>query len=546
MSIPKEPRQLMINLMYLVLTAMLALNVSAEIINAFFHLDKGNLKSNSVITDASKKVFEGMTETAKSKSQYQPMVEAAKQVQSATSDLTAHIQSVRTRLITEAGGPYTAETAKDHPELIGYPVNKKDKDIPQRLFVTGDYGSEGKKTPEGDVIQKKIESTIKKYEEIVESLFAKKIDGTVFYDSKNKEKVMADIKSKMTLAIGQALKDPSSGNKEKSWAESTFGHMPVAAVLPILSQIENNAKTSEAAIVNYLSENMGKLVIEYDKFAVFSSAPKSYILQGDKYEAEIALGAYSSQASFSVKVDGQNLPVKDGIAKYTASGSSVGEKKYNATIVLNNPLTGKSEVVNKTFSYEVGAPSAAINLEKMNVLYVGVDNPLSVSVSGVSSNQVQVSGPGLNLSGGGGKYVAKPSSPSPKATITITGAGKSFPFEYRVKPIPDPVAKLGGNELGGKIGSGEFKAKASSGVFPILDGFDFDAKCNMLGYTLTYVPKRQDPVSQANAGSKPTGTAAELVNRAKPGDQYFFNDVKVRCPGWAAGKEVNSLAFTIK
>ena len=150
MSIPKEPRQLMINLMYLVLTAMLALNVSAEIINAFFMLDKGIDKNNKIVEHAVESVVSGMEETAKTKVQYQPLVEKAKGAKDITSGFHKYIDELRNRMVEESGGAYTLEdaTAQGHPELEGKPMGKKDKDTPQRIFVSGDYGSE-KKEPQG-------------------------------------------------------------------------------------------------------------------------------------------------------------------------------------------------------------------------------------------------------------------------------------------------------------------------------------------------------------------------------------------------------------
>lgn len=548
MSIPKEPRQLMINLMYLVLTAMLALNVSAEIINAFFALDKGIKKNNKIVDHANDKVIEGMQETAKTKTQYQPLVDAAKEVKTITNDFYAYIDGVRERMVTESGGAYTKEEAEQsgHPELEGKPKGKKDKDTPQRIFVSGDYGGQGQKPPVGPELAQKINDIRKKYLDFVSGLWNNGgIKGTIFADEKIKEAKLKALEEAFTMESDAEYH--ADAHEGKTWEEYTFGHMPVAAVYPMLRKFQNDAKTTEAAVISFLAEQMGKLELNYDKFDVFSQSPKSYILLGEEYTAEIALGAYSSQSKFSVAVNGSSLPIKDGKATYKTRGSKVGEQKYSARISVQNPLTGETETFTKDFFYEVGQPSVTVSADKMNVFYIGVDNPITVAAAGISSNDISV-----GISGGGGtlskqgktSYVCKVTNPG-EATITIKNKkdGKSFPFTFRVKRIPDPIVRLG-KETDGVIKSGTMKAQP--GLAAWLDNFDFDAKCQVQSYTLYYTRKRQDPVEIEGQGGKFSGKIAQAIQAAKPGDQYAFVNVKARCPGDKAGRRVNGLSFQVK
>jgi hypothetical protein len=94
------------------------------------------------------------------------------------------------------------------------------------------------------------------------------------------------------------------------------------------------------------------------------------------------------------------------------------------------------------------------------------------------------------------------------------------------------------------MGNGEFKAQQGVGAF--LDNFDFDARCEIQGYNLVYVPKRQDPVESVNPGARYNAKSRRLVNQAKPGDIYYFENVKARCPGDRAGRNINSMVFKIK
>lgn len=549
MSIPKEPRQLMINLMYLVLTAMLALNVSAEIINAFFMLDKGIKKNNKIVEESVKGVIASMEETAKTKTQYQPLVTKAKEAKEITKGFYAYIDELRTQMVEESGGEYSPEEAAEsgHPELAGKPKGKKDKDTPQRIFVSGDYTGAQKpafEVPAGPILATKINELRQAYIDFVGKLWDNGgIKGTIFADSKKKDAVLEQLKNEMTLISDEGYEEAK--HEGKSWAEFTFGHMPVAAIYPMLRKFQNDARTSEAAIVNYLAGQMGKMELTYDKFDVFSQSPKPYILLGETYEAEIALGAYSSQADFSVAVGGSGLKVVDGKAKYSARGSSVGQKTYSAKITVTNPQTGEKETFTKEFSYEVGQPSVNVSADKMNVFYIGVENPVTVAAAGVSTSAMKVSMSGGTLTKKSGtNYIAKATKPG-EATITVadTKKGKSFPFKFRVKRIPDPVVRLG-KKTDGLMGSGEFKAQP--GLAAWLDNFDFDAKCQVQSYTLYYTRKRQDPVEIQGKGGRFSGKVSQAIRQAKPGDQYAFTNVKARCPGDKAGRRVNGLAFKVK
>jgi gliding motility-associated protein GldM len=547
MSIPKEPRQLMINLMYLVLTAMLALNVSAEIINAFFMLDAGIHKNNDIVEHGINTVIDGMAETAETKIQYKPLVAKAKEATTITEDFHKYIDELRDRMVEESGGPYTKEFAESqgHPELEGKPMGKKDKDTPQRIFVSGDYGREGKKDPQGEVLEKKVLELKKRYLDFVSDLWEEGgIPNTIFADTAKKDDKMKELEDEMTLTSSENYE--GHHHDDKSWAEYTFGHMPVAAIYPMLRKFQNDARTSEAAVINFLAEQMGKLELNYDKFAVFSQSPKPYILLGEQFETEIALGAYSSQAEFSVKVGSSSLKIVDGKAKYTARPSTIGEKTYTAAISVKNPLTGKTDTYKQDFQYEVGQPSVNVAADKMNVFYVGVENPVTVAAAGITSSSMKVSMSGGTLKKvGGTNYVVTAKKPNNNSVITVTDTkkNKAYPFKFRIKRIPDPVVRLG-KKTDGLMGSGEFRAQP--GLAAWLDNFDFDAKCSVQSYTLYFTRKRQDPVEIQGQGGRFKGKVKSAISQAKPGAQYAFTNVKARCPGDSAARRVNGLAFKIK
>ncbi len=527
MSIPKEPRQLMINIMYLVLTAMLALNVSAEIINAFFMIDRGIAGSNKVIDDSNKFAIETLNKSVdQDRAKYGKLSEAAREIQDISKEFDAYIAGIREELVAGSGG-YYPETDEKH---AGQPKGYKNKDVTTRLLVQQGKGNE---------IEKKIVETRDKIISIVNGL--KDMEGTAI----NAESI-AELEKSITLGVSDEWKKAKP--KRDSWAEFTFNQMPVASVFPIFRKFQNDMKSSEAAVLNYLVKQVGAQSFKVDNFIPIASAPKSYIISGDEYTAEITAGASSSSVyeNMSIRVNGQSLDVKDGVAKYTVRPSSTGIQKYKVAITLTNPTTGKTDTYEKEFEYEVGRRSVAVAAEKMNVFYIGVDNPVSISAAGVSSNDLRVSasGGGIKLSPRGtGKYNVTVTQPG-EAKITVSGGGLTpTTFDFRVKRIPDPIPQLGRSK-GGDMGNGEFKAQ--EGVAAILDNFDFDAKCQIQGYTLVYIAKREDPVDSVNPGARYNDKSQRLVERAKPGDVYYFNNIKARCPGDSAGRDIGTMVFRIK
>jgi hypothetical protein len=197
------------------------------------------------------------------------------------------------------------------------------------------------------------------------------------------------------------------------------------------------------------------------------------------------------------------------------------------------------------FTYEVGQRSVAVSADKMNVFYTGVDNPITVSAAGVPSGSVRVNvtGDATKASGSGSNFIVKGTKPG-NATVSVTADGKSLgSFDFRVKRIPDPVPKVGGSK-GGNIASNVFKAQ--TGLYAELEGFDFEARCNIVGYELVYVPQRKDAVVSANAGGPFNDKSQGMVRAARPGDTYYAQNIKAICPGDGASRQLGTLVFAIK
>jgi len=503
MSIPKEPRQLMINLMYIVLTALLALNVSAEIVQAFFSLDRSLGESSQLVLSSNEQMMNAINEEAEAYSQYVPYREKAGQVHELARRLKADLSELRSAIITEAGGLDEA----------GQPLRKLDKDIPTRMLVY-----EG----QGDTLASKVSRTRTEMLALIEDESARRM-----------------LTASLPLYIPEV---PASSDKE-SWAAYTFQQMPVAAVLPIISKFENDVEVAEASILNHFLGKMNTQIV-MDAYEPVIAAEKSYIIRGESFTSEIFLAAYSSTAdNIRVKVDGRPIPVEGGKAVFRATASGMGERQHTAVIELEDPLTGEVDRFEKSFAYQVGERSVAVAADKMNVLYIGVENPLTISAAGVPSGDIRVRATGTNLRHRtGSSYIAEPEITG-IATITVSGGWlEPSSFDYRVKKIPDPVMELG-RKRGGRMPAGTFRAQL--GLIPVLENFDFEARCNVASFEVVRVPKNADVQVAKSTGNRFSAEAQRLIRQAEAGDTYYFNEIKVKCPGDNYSRELNGLIFNI-
>jgi hypothetical protein len=189
------------------------------------------------------------------------------------------------------------------------------------------------------------------------------------------------------------------------------------------------------------------------------------------------------------------------------------------------------------------AQKIAIANTKMNTVYIGLDNPITVAVANHSPETIQVKVSQGTIRGEKGRYnwtVTKPGI----ATLTVFAEDKKIAtFEYRVKPLPNPVARLG-HENSGTLSTGVLKAQIGIGAW--LENMDINATCRMISYKVTLVRQGQDPIQVENLGARFTKETQALIDSVQSGDVFFFEEVKCRCPGDENSRKINSLVFRIE
>jgi gliding motility-associated protein GldM len=545
----------MINIMYLVLMALLALNVSAEVMNAFQTLDEGNQNSIATVNDQIDETQESLKDLLEdeSKEKFRVLMPAIDQIRAEVQSFESYVTGIRDTLIDASGNNNGEVDPDDFEEKYGVtsPRGKKNKDVPTRLLVQGPNGQVAPNIGKGEELKQRIIDTRQRLVDIYTTLLQDY--GTERFDLNESEVAsrIQNIEENMPFSVDENIHE-TSNSKKVSWADYKFGHMPVAAVLPLLSQIRSDLKVSESNLVNDIVQLAGGKQIVFDRFFPVFQADKSYVIGGERLNATVSVGSYSSSLqpeNIELRVNGQRLDIKDdGTADFsiTASGQP-GPRTIKTYVKVTNPLTGDVVEEDGEFTYEIGTRSVAVSADKMNVFYMGVDNPLTVAAAGVPSSSVRVRfGDAIQGSGSGNSYTVKGVRPTGNGTtdVTVTADGEVLgTFPFRVKPIPDPVPTMGG-EQGGDIANSTFRAQR--GVFAELRNFDFDARCNITGFQILYVPAREDALLATNAGGSFSGQAAALVGRARPGDNYTFKNIKAKCPGDAAQRDLGTMAFTIK
>lgn len=518
MSIPKEPRQLMINLMYLVLTALLALNVSAEILNAFNTVNKGISDSNELLTSKNELMM-GMIVKAAAKdgrAETQNILKQAQEAKTLTDEFVKYVEGLKDEVKVRAGGPHP-----DYPDKL---KTEGEMEKTSRLFL-----NEGK--------GKELEDKIRKTRDLYLSILDKNSG--------------IDVPLKIT--------EVPKGEHATNWEEYNFDRVPAIAVMTILTKFQQDAKSAESTILDYLRRKINAEDIQVDKMMAMVVAPSSYVRSGSEYTADIFIGA-TSQAikpevyvgsftgavqkdpadpdgkSYQV-VEGKDIPLSNarpldmvnGVGKIKEAAN--GQRKYQGVIKIPHP-SKEGEFRFYPFeseyeTFEVG--KAVVSPTAMNVLYIGVDNPIKISVPGYASDKVSASGCGI-VKVKGEEYNAKPSKAGEEnivVTVTTAKGTEKSEEKFRIKRIPDPYAYIL-NTKGGPLKIGEFKAAESITVKN--PDFVFQIPYNVTGFEMVFAPKVGNVVSDVSNSNKFSAIMKDIQKKAKPGDTIVLQNVTVKMP----------------
>ncbi len=501
MSLPKEPRQKMINVMYLVLTALLALNVSSEILNAFKTVNRSLINSNNIIDKKDQTIFTSFEEMLKkpethdSAAAWKPKADLAKKY---SDDVSAYLEDLKNKLIDHS----KPEKGPDG-KIIKYSYDNLDA---SHMLVEG---------PEGEKAGAELLEKLTQYKE-------------------NLLKIDPEIKEKFENELPLDLTVPESLNKSGKvmpWAYTYFHMTPTVAAVTILSKFQNDIKNSEATVVDFCIKKVGSVKIVFDQFQAIASQSSEYLMPGQELKITGGVGAFSSAAKPSVTIDGSSVALNaEGVAEYKTTVSSPGSYSKKVRIDFKKP-NGQTGTLEKEIKYVVGSPTgASVSADATKIFYIGLPNPISVSGGAKGDEATTISlDNGSATKTGPGKYDVSVTGGT-ECNVTVTVDGKSTPFKFRVKPIPDPVAKVGSSK-GGKISANNFKSQM--GLRAELENFIFEGvKYTITSYTLYATGKgfTENPGAAQNVGAIFGADAKKVIDRCVNGTTVTFDDIKAVGP----------------
>jgi len=529
----ETPRQKMIGLMYLFLTCMLALNVSKDILNAFILVNeslnetvKGFGEKTSILYDALDKAAQENPAKAK------PWNDKAVDVKKRTQSIIDSLQMCKDTIIKTADGLKGKNLDIEKADSI---VSKDNTDYAAQIMVGA----------EGNGVGKKLKQSFDSYREFL--------------------KLICKNDSTLLEVIEKNLATKTHTDKEgvvHTWESVHFEHLPLIAVITILSQLQATVRNTESDVVAYLREQVDAGSFKFNKLTATVIPNSSYLMQGSEYKAQIFLAAFDSTqvpdvwigdydslgpSSFKMRAGAQKVEIdkKTNLATYSVKGSSVGEKKYRGIINIKNP-SGSISSYSFRQSYQVAQTALVVSPTKMNVFYIGVENPVDISVPGIPSNKLQ---PGISqgsiVPDGNGGYkvkVTKPGTVNINVSAKMDGGVKPMGSkEFRVKRVPDPVAKVGGQK-GGNIALNLLKA--SKRVDAVMENFDFDLQFAITGFNISTKTKDGFTIDKASPNEKITSEQRSLLEGMKKGQKVYFEEIKAKGPDGSI-RELGTLMFKV-
>lgn len=530
----ETPRQAMIGMMYLFYTALLALNVSAEILSAFSLVDSSLRKTNQINEKVISDTHEGFKDALKNDPGVAPILATAEEVMKHCDEAYNVVQSYKVRFVCTLEGIDFNESnleeslkalyeAKEHKYeddkntvYFGDLVTKKDdNNVGGQIFIQENNGEHGKK--------------VQSSREELKAYLSDIVNKDTLSTAGEKESMISTITEMLATNDVESQEEPG---KIVPWPAANFEHLPAAGVLSLMTKMQSDVRNVEASMLQYLRGLVGKADMKFNAIKAVVTAPSNYVQQNEPFKAEIFIAAYDSTQDPDILVGGSPIPVKNGVGTYTGNTSTPGPHSFNGVVKLKNKNTGEIKDYPFKGEYEVGVSSLSVSPTKMNVLYIGVPNPIDITSSGVDPSKLSPSISKGSITKGAkpGEFIANVKAPGTvKISVSgnIDGQQKSLGFkEFRVKKVPDPVAEVGGTR-GGVIGKAVLAAQA--GVVAKLDNFDFDMKFQVVSFKVSATVKGFTEDAEAKSAAF-TPQQKALINKVPSGGKLYIEDIKAKGP----------------
>jgi gliding motility-associated protein GldM len=536
----ETPRQKMIGMMYLVLTALLALNVQKEVLNAFVIVDEGISKMNENYAIKNNRIYDDFNQAVAEKpKKATKWRDIAFKVKAMADALDEMIYQNKIEIINIVEGPKTPslEGKKIHPMLFN---GKENTDKPAEVMIVKGGG-------------KRLKEAIKTFREFLLAQIEPKAEGV-----------------RNAILTGLNTDDPpAKGGKTETWESEHFEHLPMVGVITIMSGLQSNVRNAESDILRYLYSMIDKGTFKFTNLEATVIHNSNYIIQGNEYQASVFLAAYDTVQKPTIYIgpydsarseDGSmtyskrpnfkydSLVINYGKGYYVRKGTTVGYNKYTGLIMLKAPEGGADLCKPFKGEYQVAAPMLVVSPTKLNLFYVGVDNPVEISVPGVPADKLfpTISNGTIRKEGVG--FIVNPARPGQPAEIKVIAEiekGKKINMgtkTFRVRIVPDPVAKVNGIKGAGSIERSVFLAQV--GVIAEMENFEFDLSFKVTEFTVSTIVGGF-AVDKSVKSNRFTPEQMNLIKNQNKGQKVYIENIKAIGPDGTT-RMLGSIALTLK
>ncbi len=532
---PETPRQKMINMMYIVLTAMLALNVATEVLDAFKIVDISLQQTHKNFELKNAQIYSAFDKAHRLNPQkVGPWKEKADAVKSQSEELITYIQDLKVQLVERSG--VRVISAAEGTELTE-----------EDTWIIGTNG-DTLKIRRPDDLNSPSEMMIREKdgEKLKEQIIGYR-NALLSYINEQNVALRGAIESDLDTS------DPKINFKEggdtQTWETQHFENKPLIAIITLLSKMQIDIRNAEGNTANYLYGQIDASSFKFSTLEPQVIAKSNYVLKGDVYEARIFLSAVDKTQKPEIFIGRRKIPIIDGQGVYTVPAENAGQIEWEGVIRYPDPLGGTTQYPISS-TYEVAEPSFSVSPTKMNVFYLGVPNPINVSAAGVPMSNIRV-----EMSNGTVEFTENGFVASPKAedingrktkvsvfATTDNEERKLGDAIFRVKRVPDPVATIAGKK-GGNIRKEDLLVE--DGVAAVLEGFDFDMRFVVTQFTLTIAGGGGFVNSWKSNSNRFTQDQKGQIKRLGPGSLIYIENIQAKGDDGTT-RDITPITFRIR
>lgn len=496
-----SPRQKMINLMYIVLTAMLALNVSSDVLNGFTLVEDGLKRTNSNVSDRNAALYMQLEEfTRQNPQKGKPWLDKAADVRRQTLSLYKYIDSLKLAIVRDADGV---------DGKVDNILNQDNLEASSKVMVT--YGNGAK-----------LERRLAAYRKYIAAYIA---------DPKKQAAIQKALATEPVLQKGSMIKVP--------WVSGMFENMPVVASVTLLSKLQNDLLFAEGEALQTLVASVDAGDVRVNKLDAFVIPNSKLVMRGGKYSADIVLAAVDTTQRPAIFVNGRQLPANTRTYEFMAGQTGTFTYSGYLDVTRGDGTTSRYPFQS---DYTVIEPTATVSATMMNVLYAGINNPISISVPGVAQNAVSATMTNGSLTRSGDHWNAHPTRVGAECVITVTATleGRSQTVStstFRVRKLPDPTAYIAykdskGNENHYK-GSKPFAKSlllAADGLDAAIDDDLLNVHYSVVDFETIVFDSMGNAMPEKSAGARFSERQKTSFRRLSRGKRFYITRIRAKGP----------------